>query len=88
MIQFSFSEVKSCLFCIRFQMSRFSFASALIERVIKDIYGTLMYICVKRNIGLNICGWQIYWLFCIDVIIKSFFLIHSSLQLSLRGSVM
>jgi len=55
----------------------------------KDIFSTLMYVCVKRNICLNLCGWQIYWiLFFIDVIITLFFLIHNSLQLSLRGSVM
>ena len=47
-----------------------------------------MQVCVKRNICLNLCGWQIYWiLFFIDVII-TFFLIHNSLQLSLRGSFM
>ena len=47
-----------------------------------------MYVCVKRNICLNLCGWQIYWiLLFIDVIVTLFFLIHNSLQLSLRGSV-
>ena len=53
-----------------------------------DIFSTLMYVCVKRHICLNLCGWQIYWIsFFIDIII-TFFLIHNSLQLSLRGSVM
>ena len=63
-VRFSFLFRKSrfVLFCIRFQTSRFSFASSLIERVIKDIFSTLMYVCVKRNICLNLCGWQIYWI--------------------------
>ena len=59
---FSVSQVKICFVCIRFQKSRFSFASSLIERVIKGILSTLMYVCVKRIICLNLCGWQIYWI--------------------------
>ena len=86
---FLFRKSRFVLSCIRSQKPRFSFASSLIERFIKDIFSTLMYVCVKRNIRLNLCGWQIYWiLFYIDVVITLFFLIHKSLQLSLRGSVM
>ena len=47
-----------------------------------------MFVCVKRNICLNLWLANILDFFFIDVIITLFFLIHNSLQLSLWGSVM
>ena len=58
--RFLFRKSRLVLFCIRFQKSRFSFASSLIERVMKDIFRALTYVCVKRNICLNI--WFAYLL--------------------------
>ena len=79
------------LFCYVFDFKgqSFSFASSLIERVIKNVFSALTNVCAELNICLNLCGWQIYWiLFFIDVMITLLFVIHNSMQLSLRGSVM
>ena len=85
--RFLFPKSRFVSFCIRFQKSRFSFASSRIEIAIKDIFSTLMY--VKRifvwiSLWLaNIFDFLFNWL-----IITLFFLNYNSLQLSLRGSVM
>ena len=82
-----FRKSRFVLFFIRFHKSGFSFASSLIERVIKDIFSTLMYVCVKRNICLNLWLANILDLFFVDVIITLFFSDVQFIALSLRGSV-
>ena len=62
---FLFRKPRFVLFCIRFQTSRFSFASSLIEES-SDILSTLLYVCVKRNICwnlwlVNILDFVFYW---------------------------
>ena len=68
-----FRKSRFVLFCIRFHKSGFSFASLLIKRVIKDIFSTLMYVCVKRNVCLNLWLANMLYFVFIDVVITLFF---------------
>ena len=70
---FLFRKSRFVLSCIRSQKPRFSFASSLIERFIKDIFSTLMYVCVKRNVCLNLWLANMLYFVFIDVVITLFF---------------